>query len=152
MEWTGDAEGMENPAQVTVNESGEVTAVFEKKNYELTVHTMGTGAVSEEIIQAKVYEHGMVVKLTALAGEGYTFGEWQGALTSSQNPVQITVEEPTEITAIFEPRSFAVTAHTSGEGIVSIIPNQSEHEYGTIVNLVAQPQNGWRFVEWQLYY
>lgn len=149
VEWTGDAEGMENPAQVTVNESGEVTAVFEKKNYELTVHTMGTGAVSEEIIQAKVYEHGMVVKLTALAGEGYTFGEWQGALTSSQNPVQITVNESTVVTAVFESNRYPITPYTTGEGTVSIIPDQTEHIYGTTVVLVAEPDDGWEFVEWQ---
>ena len=53
----------ENPAQITVDNPIEVTAVFEKKSYALTTNTDGEGAIAEEVIQKKTtdYEHGTFV-------------------------------------------------------------------------------------------
>ena len=151
VEWQGDVTGTENPAQITVDNPKEVTAVFEKKSYELTVNIQGEGTVAEQIIQAKStnYEHGTTVELTANPATGYKFVEWSGAITGSENPTQITVDNPKEVTAIFEKKSFAVSTSTTGEGSILKKPNQTEYDYGSTVELAADPSTGWKFTGWQ---
>ena len=150
LEWNGDLESTNNPVQITVDETKEVTAVFEKKSYELTVNTTGEGAVSEEIVQEKStdYEYGTVVELTANSAEGWKFIEWQGDITGTENPEQITVDEPKEVTAIFEKKSYSLTMNIDGEGTVAKDPDQTEYIYNNSVELTATPSEGWKFVEW----
>lgn len=151
VEWQGDVTGSENPAEITIDDPKEVTAVFEKKSYALTINTEGEGAVSEEVVQQKStdYEHGTVVELTANSAEGWIFKEWSGANTSSNNPIKITIDEPKEVTAIFGPKTFEVTIQTEGEGSVSKTPDQNSFEYNSSVELEAMPADGYQFVEWK---
>ncbi|MEL7833412.1 InlB B-repeat-containing protein [Fodinibius sp. Rm-B-1B1-1] len=148
VEWKGDIEGSDNPAQITVDDPKDVTAVFEKKSYELTINTEGKGAVNEEVVQSKSYDHGTVVELTANAGNGYKFAEWTGDLSGSDNPSQITVDKAKEVTAVFGKKSFALTTNTSGSGSITKTPDQSTYEYETTVELEATPADGYKFVEW----
>lgn len=151
VEWQGDLTGSDNPAQITMEEAHEVTAVFEKKSYALTTNTEGEGAVTEEIVQqkSKSYEHGTVVKLTANAADGYEFVEWKGDLTGTENPSQVTVDKAKEVTAVFKKKDYALTVKTSGQGSVTKNPDQSTYVYDTVVELTADPAEGYKFVEWQ---
>lgn len=128
-----------------------MTAVFEKKSYELSVETEGEGAVSEEIVEqkSKDYEHGTVVELTTEPAEGWQFKEWQGDIEGTDNPEQITVEEAKEVTAVFEKKTFELSTNTEGEGTVSADPNQDEYEYDSTVELTAEADEGYKFVEWK---
>lgn len=150
VEWKGDLTSTENPVQITIDEPKEVTAVFEKKSYELTINTSGDGAVSETIVAAKTksYEHGTIVELIANASEGWLFVEWTGNLSGSENPTQITIDEAKEVTAVFEKESYNLTIETKGEGKVLKDPSQQEYEYQSSVELQANPGEGWQFVEW----
>jgi surface protein len=152
-EWTGDIESTDNPYSLTVDQDYNITANFELKSYELTVNTEGEGTVSEEILEqkSKDYEHGTVVELTANPAEGYKFVEWQGDVTGSENPAQITVDEAKSVTAVFEKKSYALTVNTEGEGAVSekvVQQKSTDYEHGTVVELTANPAEGWKFVEW----
>ena len=151
IEWQGALTGTANPQQITIDEPKEVTAIFEKKTYALTVNTTGDGTVDEQIVAAKStdYESGTVVELRAIPAEGWEFIEWQGALTGTANPQQITVNEPKEVTAVFEQTGFALTVMVNGEGTVANNPDQSVYEPGTVVELTASPAVGWEFIEWQ---
>jgi NOL1/NOP2/fmu family ribosome biogenesis protein len=150
VEWKGNITGTDNPAQITVDDPKEVTAVFEKKNYALTVNTSGEGAVSEEVVQQKStdYEYGTVVKLTANAAKGWKFVEWSEAKTGTENPMEITIDEPKEVTAVFEKKSYNLSVNTNGEGTIAKDPDQQEYEYNSTVELQADPAEGWQFVEW----
>lgn len=150
-EWKGDIQSTDNPIQITVDNPKEVTAVFEKKDYPLTVETDGQGAVSEQVIQQKTtdYKFGTVVELTANPSKGWKFKGWQGAITGSSNPAQITVDDTLKVTAVFEKKSFALNISVTGQGSVAKSPDQSEYLYGATVDLEANPAQGWTFVEWQ---
>ncbi len=149
LEWQGDVEGTDNPAEITVDDPKEVTAVFEKKSYELAVTTEGSGAVSEQVVsKAKDYEYGDVVELSPNAGEGWEFTEWTGDLTGSDNPAQITIDTTKTVTAVFTRKTFALDVTIQGEGSVAKDPDQAVYEYGAVVTLTAAPGEGWRFKEW----
>jgi len=92
------------------------------------------------------------VRLTAVPDSGWVFSRWEGDLTGNQNPVDITVEDETNITAVFEeeePELFTLNIQVQGNGVVNLDPDQTEFEAATVVTLTAVPDVGWEFVEWQ---
>ena len=52
IEWTGDLTGTESPKEITIDKAKNVTAVFIKKQYPLTVEIKGEGTVAEKVIKA----------------------------------------------------------------------------------------------------
>ena len=100
----GDLDPTENPIQQTIIESKTVTATFEKKKYPLTVNIEGEGEVLEEIVnsgRSTDYSSGTTVKLTANPLEGWGFSGWSGTISSTENPIQLTVDESKSITSTF---------------------------------------------------
>jgi len=150
-EWEGDVTGTDNPAEITVEDEKEVTAIFEKKEYPLTVNIDGDGAVWEDVVQAKTtdYEYGAVVELTPNAADGWYFSGWDGELSGDRNPSRITVEDTTDVTAVFERESHSLDVETDGNGSVHMDPDEYEHLHGESVELIAEADEGWEFVEWK---
>ncbi len=69
--WQGDLSGSSNPASLRLTKDVQVTALFEKKTYPLSVIVEQGGSVTEQVIQAKTeYEAGTVVRLTAIQTRG----------------------------------------------------------------------------------
>ena len=104
-EWTGDLTGTENPKQITIDKAKTVKAVFVKKQYALTVEIEGEGTVAEKIIKAGAatdYNSGTVVELTATPSAGWGFKQWNGDLTGTENPKEISIDKPKTVSAVFE--------------------------------------------------
>jgi len=102
--WSG-ATGSTNSTSVVMNSDKSVTANFVKKKYALTTIVEGEGTVSEKIIKAGAatdYNSGTIVELTATPSVGWGFKEWQGDLTGTDNPKEITINKATNITAVFK--------------------------------------------------
>lgn len=103
IEWQGDLSGSENPATITMDGAKTVTAVFEEKEYPLTITIEGEGDVSEEIVNGKTdYTHGTMVELMGNPASEWQFIEWTGDLETEDNPATITMDGPKNINAIFE--------------------------------------------------
>lgn len=154
VKWKGAITGSENPAEVTVESPKEVTAVFAKKEYTLTVETDGEGAVAEEVVQQKSsnYEAGTVVELTANAAKGWYFNEWSGSESisgSSSNPLEVTVDKEKTATALFLRETYELSVSNEGNGTVSKIPDQQTYKYNETVKLEANPADGYQFKEWK---
>ena len=97
----------DNPLSVTVNSNQTVTANFEKRKYPLTISITGSGTVSEEIISSgkstTEYNSGSVIRLTANPLDGWVFRGWSGSVSTTTNPLEITVDQSKILTAIFQP-------------------------------------------------
>lgn len=100
VEWKADLSEWENPAQITVDEAKEVTAVFEINTYTLTINIDGEGTVDRSPYQAG-YEHGTGVLLTASPQSGYKLYEWSGDVESDKLQVEVVMDRDREVTAAF---------------------------------------------------
>ncbi len=98
------------------------------------------------------YEAGTAVTFTATPNEGYTFTDFGGEFNSTSNPLTVAVgKADMEIVANFQIKSYPLSISVQGNGsiIEQIIQNKStDYEHGTQVQLTANPEEGWEFVEW----
>ncbi|MEM7331813.1 MAG: S8 family serine peptidase [Chloroflexota bacterium] len=151
--WTGDITSSDNPLVVTMNGDVTVTANFIEDipppAPELTILTVGNGSVSTDA--APPYSEGQQVTLTATAGAGWLFDGWTGDITSSDNPLVVTMNGDVTVTASFvedvPPPAPELTINTVGNGSVStdVAPPYSESQQ---VTLTATPDAGWLFDGW----
>jgi hypothetical protein len=95
----------DNPLSITVNSDQTVTANFIKKKYLLTINIQGEGTVTEEIISAgkttKEYNSGSIIRLTAVPSSEWTFVDWSGSVTSTENSIELTVDESKNVNVKF---------------------------------------------------
>ena len=152
--WEGDLTGKENPTQITVSSAKSVKAVFVKKMYDLTVTIEGDGAVSEKIVETKSgsYQEGPVVELTATPATGWSFDHWEGDLSGTENPSQITVSAAKSVKAIFTKNKYAYKLVTIGPGVVNEGFVETKcFEYNTVLCLkaVANEFEGATFAGWE---
>ena len=103
--WSGAITGDTNPVEVNIDKPKTITAKFEKKSYALEVKIEGEGTVSEEIVvtgKSTDYLYGTTVRLKPTPSEGWDFIRWEEDHTGEENPLEITINGPTNITANFE--------------------------------------------------
>ena len=156
--WTGDIESTEESVQIVIGESKEVTAIFEKKKYPLSVNIEGEGEVIEEIVEAgrtTDYDSGTIVKLTAQPTDEWLFTGWSGDIGDidpTENPIQLNIIESKTVTATFEKKKYPLTVNIEGEGeVLEEIVNTgrtTDYDSGTTVKLTAVPAEGWGFIGW----
>jgi len=152
--WSG-VSGTNNTTSIVMDSDKSVVALFVKKQYSLKVSIEGEGQVTEKIIKAGVstdYNSGTIVELSANPTSEWVFIEWKGDLSGTKNPAQITINEPKNITAVFEKKQYPLNIEIEGEGSVeeTIIKAGTPNSYnsGTVVSLKAVPENGWSFLKW----
>ncbi|NIO70361.1 MAG: hypothetical protein GTN71_15375, partial [Anaerolineae bacterium] len=150
-EWSGDLTGSQNPETLTMDSDKTVTATLTQEVYTLTVGVSpsGNGSVDKDPDQA-TYLYGEVVTLTVTADLGWTFSEWSGDLTGSDNPVTLTMDSDKTVTAtlIQEVYTLTVGVSPSGSGSVDKEPDQETYLYGDVVTLTVTADPGWKFFEW----
>ena len=95
----------DNPLSVTVNSNQTITSNFEKRKYPLTISITGSGTVSEKIISAgkttTEYTSGSTIQLTATPSQDWSFIGWSGSVSSTDNPIQLTVDESKNVNVVF---------------------------------------------------
>lgn len=152
--WEGDHTGTVNPSVISMSSNKDIAAIFVKRDYPLTVLTEGEGTVGEEVIQERTteYEHGTVVQLTAEPSNGWEFNEWLGDVEGDENPLVITIDGETEVTARFTRIEHAVTINIEGEGSVlseeGTLGSSENFPEGSTITLTAQPEDQWIFSSW----
>lgn len=104
--WTGSITGNSSTTTITMDNDKSVVANFVKKKYELSIDIEGNGQVNKVVIQPGItdkteHNSGTILELTAVADTGWEFKEWKGDVTSNENIIQITMNSPKSVTAIF---------------------------------------------------
>jgi hypothetical protein len=102
------------------------------------------------------YVEGTVVTLTAAANTGYNFDNWTGAVSSTDNPLQLTINTDKDLTAHFTEivqicYALTVTAEPLDGGYVQAnpVPNcEDDYLAGTVVTLTAVAHTGYSFSHW----
>ena len=152
--WSG-VSGSSASASIVMDSDKAVTAVFTKKRYALNILIEGEGEVNEKIIKAGVstdYNSGTIIELSASPASEWIFVEWKGDFSSVENPTQISIDKPKNITAVFEKKQYPLNIEIEGNGSVEekIIKPGLANDYnsGTIIQLNAVPENGWSFLKW----
>ena len=129
--------------------------------YDLTISSTEGGEVTSPEEGTFTYDEGTDVNLVAEAEEGYHFVNWTGSVGTIANvnaaSTTITMNDSYSITANFEAipaGQYSLTISSTTEGWLLCgnvtIPREGTFIYssGTVVNLVAQAEEGCQFVGW----
>ena len=112
-------------------------------NVEVTASPAEGGTVSG----GGEFEIGLEAQLQAVPASGYTFGGWSGDLTSTDNPLTITVSSDLNLTATFNLAQFNVTA-TASPSTAGSITGTGQYGWGIDAVLEAVPAPGYQFNLW----
>ncbi len=147
--WNEDASGSDIPLSYTIIGNTSITATFTQNEYTLAIDIapVESGTVIIFPIQT-TYHYGDEVTLTPVANPGWTFSEWSGDATGSDNPLTVTIFGDTNITANFTQDQYALAVTIEGSGSVAIDPIQATYIYGTEVTLTATAGPSWSFAGW----
>lgn len=127
----------ENPLLITITNNLSITANFTKKSYPIITSIQGNGQIEKSIISsAKTnteYTIGSVVSLSAIAANQWRFTEWTGDISSTDNPLELTVNSTKTITANFE-ETAQLSNPTEG---VSLSADGETNTYDLITSVLA---------------
>lgn len=131
----------ENPLPILINQNLNIRANFLKKRVALTVLTNGNGTVEQELLSSSKnktdYTIGSQIRLTAIPEENWSFLSWGGDITSSNNPLEISLNSTKTYLATFtENNSNAGT----NQGVMLSAYGQGD-TYGLITSILAPGYN-----------
>jgi uncharacterized repeat protein (TIGR02543 family) len=161
--WTGDVGTVENveAASTTIIMNGDysIAANFEAiqtEQYSLTVSGTTGGLATLPGEGTFACNAGAMVRLVATPDMGYRFVDWTGDVDTVENTeaasTLIMMNGDYSITANFEQipaEQFGLTISSTSGGSVTV-PGEGtfSYEQGTVVSLVAEAEEGYRFVDW----
>ncbi len=131
----------------------QLTVVAARYTLGLTANPSGGGTISASPVPGSdgKYVARMVVILTATPTTGYHFTGWSGAVTSTLNPIEVTMDAAKTLTATFDlipTYTVTVVADPTDSGTVSKSPDQVIYANGTSVALTAVAADGFTFRGW----
>jgi len=159
--WTGDVGTIANvnapSTTITMNGDYSITANFEElAEYDLTTSSTAGGSVTVPGEGTFTYYDGTVVNLVATANIGYYFVNWTGDVGTIANvnapSTTITMNDDYSVTANFEQipsgKVALTTSSTAGGSVTTPGEGAFLYDVGTAVNLVAEAEEGYSFVNW----
>lgn len=145
--WEGDASGSDNPLELLIDSNKTVTAIFVAEfPLSTTVSPENSGSITES--GSGLYKDGAVATVEAVPSAGYIFHQWEGDLTGTDNPDDITIDSAKLITAVFKQQLTLTTAvNPNGTGTVSDSGN-GDYLKDDTATVEASPAEGYQFVRW----
>jgi outer membrane protein assembly factor BamB len=124
--------------------------------FDLTISSTAGGSVTNPGEGTFTYDRGTVVNLIAQAEAGYRFVNWTGDVGTVADvydaTTTITMDGDFSITANFEQipagQFDLTTSSTTGGSVTNPGEGTFPYQEGTVVNLVAEAEEGYLFVEW----
>jgi hypothetical protein len=155
--WTGDVGTIAdvNAASTTITMDGDysIMANFAPIQYDLTVASSADGSVTDPGEATFTYDCGQVVNLLAVPDTGYEFVNWTGDVGTIADvnaaSTTITMNGDYSIMANFALTAYDLTVSSSAGGSVTD-PGEATFTYGDgeVVDLVAEPDSCYVFVNW----
>lgn len=108
--WTGTTL-TGNPITIKVRSNQTLTANFIRSKYTLTIDTVGSGEVAQQIVnsarETTEYESGKTIRLTATPQSDFLFYDWEYLPNdlienSYENPLELVMDRSKTVTATFE--------------------------------------------------
>ena len=104
------------------------------------------------------HDEGTQLSFTASASDAYIFSGWQGDLSGTSNPIELTLTKDVSVTALFEIKEYTLdlVVEEGGTVIEEIIQPKTDYNHGTVIRLTAVEDsgldivknNGWIFTGW----
>ena len=96
------------------------------------------------------YVHGTQVNLIAMPNEGYEFVNWteNGVQVSTNTSHSFTAYTDRTLLANFKLKTYKLTTFVLGQGAVRKTPDIDVYSFGDVVQLTADPEQGWNFTGW----
>jgi len=122
--------------------------------YDLIIANTAGGVVTTPGEGTFTYDEGTVVNLTAEALWGYEFANWTGDVYTiadvNNATTTITMNDDYLIAAKFavEPQYNLIITSTEGGEVTKPGEGIFAYDEGTVVDLVATPDDGYRFANW----
>lgn len=152
--WTGAVTSPDTLLRVTVNGDMDLVANFQEITWTLTIEALPGGSTLP-VPGAYTHPQGAAVSITAIPAGGHYFLEWRegGVALSIENPLALTLDRDRTVTAAFAPLvlppgEFALTIGVIGQGTTEPVPGAYTVTAGAVVEVLATPLEGWRFVRW----
>ena len=143
--WSGDgvADANASSTTVTMDQDRNLTANFVILRKALTLQAGAGGSVTG----ADTYEYGSHASINATADTGYRFVDWTGDGVADANASSTTVsmDQDRNLTANFSLLQPILTLSSESGGSVS---GGGTYSYGEMVTIVATPDSGFRFLDW----
>jgi polygalacturonase len=140
--WSGDYSSTTNPLPITMDTNRNVVANFTTAaTCTVNFTIVGSGSLN---ISSGTYNCGTVLQLQATPGAGYTFTDFSGDFSSTDNPAYFTLSANSNVTVEFDPiPTCTLTITTVGQG--SVTPGTGTYTCGSVLSLQATAANGYVF-------
>ena len=123
---------------------------FELEEVVANVYTLTTNVVGEGTVEGNAgsYVEGTTATLTATPAEHYEFTGWTGDITSTDNPITLTVNADITVTANFVALPLYTITATANDAAMGTITVAGTCYEGENVTLTATANKGYEFVNW----
>jgi len=147
--WSGDVTDPElTTTTFVVTSDKAITAGFSPIVHTISLDVDGNGS-TDPAMGTHEYNEGDMVSITAVPDEGWRFESWSGDVADPESANTIVkMDSDRVITANFSQIVHPVTIAVNGGG--STTPMVGTHSFGegTVVEITATPERGWRFESW----
>jgi hypothetical protein len=143
---------------VTMYQNKQIIANFRPAQYTLILSVYpDSGGRLEPEVGEHLYNAGEVVEVTAIPADGFKFAGWMGdvpdvvAEDTSRSTISIVMDKDKELSALFEPVYYllSISAYPDSGGYTKPGPGEHYVRSGKVVEIVAIPERGFRFVGWR---
>jgi hypothetical protein len=148
--WQGNADGIINPRDVTMNQTNNIQAIF---GTAVGINAVGGGSVV--LSQPNPLPFGTAITAAAIPNIGNYFVTWGGAAKGTNTPTLVVITNATPaVNALFTSLpvgKYTLSVVVYGHGTVMFSPQQSYYNSGDTVTLTAATTNaGFAFLGWSL--
>ena len=135
-----------NTCTVPAKKAQVITLVSTTPEYTVTISVNGNGNVTGA--NTGTYLEGTELTLTATPAEHYEFTGWTGDVSSTENPLTITVDGDKNITANFAKKQYTLTVSVNDGTKGSVNPTSGTYAAESEVQITAVANPGYEFTNW----